>query len=101
MKDMSRYWYLLGEKGQTAACAAFLGASIATGVCLTCFTSLTWWGLYVSALAFFHLGEYLTTALFNPSTLSVDCMCLFSYSALCPAGGSGHFHWQHLSLTCH
>lgn len=34
------------------------------------------WALYMSALCFFHVAEFMTTASFRPSIVSYECKCV-------------------------
>ena len=58
---------------KVAICAHGLGATFSAGL----FTALmdgpiAYFGMYVTALSFFHMSEYLLTAVYNPTTLSTD-----------------------------
>lgn len=58
--------------------ACLLGSAFSLGV-LTCYLApLSWkiFGVYLMFLALFHYTEYLTTAIINPRTLSIDSFLL-------------------------
>ena len=58
---------------KVAICAHGLGAAFSAGVFTAMMDSPTaYFGMYVTSLSFFHLSEYVLTALYNPTTLTTD-----------------------------
>ena len=58
--------------------AYFLGLVFSSGILTCIYGSSTYLstGLYLIVLSLFHFGEYLATALFNPSTLQLESFIL-------------------------
>ncbi|CAG9136751.1 unnamed protein product [Plutella xylostella] len=57
--------------------AAFLGCAFATGLYLATFDSgVSTFGAYLAVLSFFHFSEFMSVALTNPSTLTIDSFIL-------------------------
>lgn len=62
---------------QVSIRSAFLGAAFATGVYIATFEDgLRVFGLYTMCLSMFHFSEFMSVALTNPKTLTVDSFIL-------------------------
>ncbi|XP_030029836.2 protein-S-isoprenylcysteine O-methyltransferase [Manduca sexta] len=71
-----RYWYK-GFAYKVAVRAAFLGTAFAAGVFLATFDNgCKVFGLYIMILTTFHFSEFMSVALTNPLTLSLDSFIL-------------------------
>lgn len=75
---------------QVAWRAALLGACFGIGILISLFAGSTWtvFGWYLCILSFFHYSEYLTTAITNPRSLSLDTFLMnhsteYGIAALC------------------
>jgi len=56
---------------------AFIGCGFGTGLAVVALTPKHYsWGIYVTALSFFHFSEYIMTSLYNADTVSFDCELL-------------------------
>ncbi|XP_015910979.1 protein-S-isoprenylcysteine O-methyltransferase [Parasteatoda tepidariorum] len=58
--------------------SGLLGFFFGLGILIACLAQPSWntFGFYVSHLSFFHFSEYLTTAIINPKSLSLDSFLL-------------------------
>ncbi|KAK8747784.1 hypothetical protein OTU49_016602 [Cherax quadricarinatus] len=67
-----------GLEWQVAVRGCFLGSACGVGIIVTtlCEASYRVFGWYMVVLTFFHYSEYLTTAIGNPRTLSLDSYLL-------------------------
>lgn len=70
--------------------AGLLGFSFGLGVLIAILAPRSWcvFGIYISLLSFFHFSEYLTTAIINPKSLSLDSFLLnhskeYGFAAMC------------------
>ncbi|XP_034831975.1 protein-S-isoprenylcysteine O-methyltransferase isoform X1 [Maniola hyperantus] len=67
---------LKGFTYDVAVRSAFLGSAFATGLYFATFDSYHIFGLYAMAFSMFHFSEFLSVALTNPRTLTVDSFIL-------------------------
>ena len=74
----ARNQHIVGCVFQVAVRAAFLGLVFTVGLFLSSIAPSSWHvlGWYMCFMSFFHYSEYLTIALTNPKTLSIDSFIL-------------------------
>lgn len=77
-----------------------LGFFLGCGILITRLATGSWgtFGFYMSLLSFFHFSEYLTTAIINPKSLSLDSFLLnhskeYAIAAVCS--------WMEFSVECY
>lgn len=56
-----------------------LGIFCGGGLIFSIYGSVSQLGLFLSALTIFHFMEYISTALFNPNTLTLDCNDIYLF----------------------
>jgi len=71
-----------------------LGAVFATGACMVIYGSSMWeFGLYLCALSYFHLWEFIYVSIYHPTELTVDSFLINQSPEYCIAMGASFIEY--------